>query len=93
VYLSDAIVIMTSNAGSEHFKKVQSPMGFRPGQVPTDQIQSEINRELERRFSPEFRNRIDQMVVFNPLTKDNVREIALKYINRVTTNLKRSARR
>jgi ATP-dependent Clp protease ATP-binding subunit ClpC len=92
VYLSDAIVIMTSNAGSEHFKKVQSPMGFRSGQVPTDQIQSEINRELERRFSPEFRNRIDQVVVFNPLTKDNVREIASKYINRVTTNLKRSAR-
>jgi ATP-dependent Clp protease ATP-binding subunit ClpC len=89
VYLSDAIVIMTSNAGSEHFKKVQSPMGFRSGQVPTDQIQSEINRELERRFSPEFRNRIDQVVVFNPLTKDNVRKIASKYINRVTTNLQR----
>ena len=89
VYLSDAIVIMTSNAGSEHFKKLQSPMGFRSGQVPMDQIQSEINRELERRFPPEFRNRIDQVVVFNPLSKENVREIALKYIDRVTNNLKR----
>jgi ATP-dependent Clp protease ATP-binding subunit ClpA len=89
VYLSDAIVIMTSNAGSAHFEKLQSPMGFRSGQVPMDQIHSDINRELERRFPPEFRNRIDQVVVFNPLTKDNVREIALKYINRVTTNLKR----
>ena len=32
VYLSDAIVIMTSNAGSEHFRKLQSPLGFRSGQ-------------------------------------------------------------
>jgi ATP-dependent Clp protease ATP-binding subunit ClpA len=80
---------MTSNAGSEHFRKLQSPMGFRSGSLPVDQIQSDVNRELERRFSPEFRNRIDQVVLFQPLTKDEVRQIALKYIDQVTTTLKR----
>jgi ATP-dependent Clp protease ATP-binding subunit ClpA len=89
VYLSDAVVIMTSNAGSEHFRKLQNPLGFRSGQLPVDQIQGEVNRELERRFSPEFRNRIDQVVVFQPLTKDEVRLIALKYIEQVTSTLKR----
>jgi ATP-dependent Clp protease ATP-binding subunit ClpA len=89
VYLSDAVVIMTSNAGSEHFRKLSSPMGFRMGHVPLDQVQGEINRELERRFSPEFRNRIDQVVLFAPLTKDEVREIALKYIEQVTATLRR----
>jgi ATP-dependent Clp protease ATP-binding subunit ClpA len=89
VYLSDAIVIMTSNAGSEHFRKLTNPLGFRSGQLPMDQVQSEINRELERRFPPEFRNRIDQVVLFQPLTKDEVREIALKYIDQVSTTLKR----
>jgi ATP-dependent Clp protease ATP-binding subunit ClpA len=89
VYLSDAFVIMTSNAGSEHFRKLSSPMGFRSGQMPLDQVQGEINRELERRFSPEFRNRIDQVVLFQPLTKDEVREIALKYIDEVASTLKR----
>jgi ATP-dependent Clp protease ATP-binding subunit ClpA len=89
VYLSDAIVIMTSNAGSEHFKKLQSPMGFRSGQVPMDQVQGEVNKELERRFPPEFRNRIDQVVIFEPLTKEEVRQIALKYIDQVTGTLKR----
>ena len=54
-----------------------------------DQVQGEINRELERRFPPEFRNRIDQVVVFAPLTKDEVRQIALKYIDEVTATLKR----
>ena len=89
VYLSDAIVIMTSNAGSEHFRKLTTPMGFRSGQMPIDQVQSEVNRELERRFSPEFRNRIDQVVLFQPLTKDEVRTIALKYLDEVTVTLRR----
>jgi ATP-dependent Clp protease ATP-binding subunit ClpC len=89
VYLSDAIVIMTSNAGSEHFRKLQSPLGFRSGQMPIEQLQGEINRELERRFPPEFRNRIDQVVVFQPLTKDEVRQIAVKYIDEVMATLKR----
>src|SRR4029434_9018514 len=69
VYLSDAIVIMTSNAGSEHFRKLQSPLGFRSGKASMDHVQSDIDRELERRFPPEFRNRIDQVVVFEPLTR------------------------
>jgi ATP-dependent Clp protease ATP-binding subunit ClpA len=88
-YLSDAIVIMTSNAGSEHFRKLTSPLGFRAGDVPLDQVQSEINRELERRFPPEFRNRIDAVVLFQPLTRDEVRQIAIKYVDEVASTLRR----
>ena len=81
VYLSDAIVIMTSNVGSECFRKLSSPMGFYSKQVSVEQVHGEISRELERRFSPEFRNRIDEVVIFRPLTKDEVREIALQQID------------
>ena len=80
VYLSDAIVIMTSNVGSEHFSTLTSPMGFRSGPVKADQIMTDVNRELERRFPPEFRNRIDGVVIFQPLTRDDVREIALRSV-------------
>jgi ATP-dependent Clp protease ATP-binding subunit ClpC len=90
VYLSDAIVIMTSNAGSEHFRKLETSLGFRSGQVATTQVQNEIRRELERRFSPEFRNRIDQVVVFDPLTQDQVRAITEKYLDEVSQTLCRS---
>ena len=90
VYLSDAIVIMTSNAGSEHFSKLKNSLGFRSGQVAISQVQSEIHRELERRFSPEFRNRIDQVVVFEPLTRDQVRAIAEKYLDDVAKTLCRA---
>ena len=89
VYLSDAIVIMTSNIGSEHFRKLTNPLGFGSGAIPTSQIRTEIDRELERKFPPEFRNRIDAIVVFEPLTKEEVREIAVKYLGQVEATLAR----
>ena len=92
VYLSDAIVIMTSNLGSECFRKLTSPMGFFSKQVSVEQVQGEITRELERRFSPEFRNRIDEVVIFRPLTKDEVREIALQQIAKIDRSLAKNKR-
>jgi ATP-dependent Clp protease ATP-binding subunit ClpA len=80
VYLSDAIIIMTSNLGSEHFRKLTNPLGFLSRHVQIDQVQGEIRRELERRFSPEFRNRIDEVVLFAPLARDEVRQIARCYL-------------
>ena len=49
-------------------------------------------RELERRFTPEFRNRIDEVVIFSPLTKDEVRAITLIQIDKIATTLARSGR-
>ncbi|MCA1593453.1 MAG: ATP-dependent Clp protease ATP-binding subunit [Acidobacteria bacterium] len=84
VYLSDAIVIMTSNLGSESFKKYEKPLGFGTktlGDVKA--VKHEVLKAAENRFSPEFRNRIDEIVVFSPLTMDEVREIAKLYLNRL----------
>ena len=92
VYLSDAVIIMTSNLGSEHFRKLTSSMGFRSGQVGVEQVQGEVLRELERRFSPEFRNRIDEVVLFGPLAHDEVREIARHYLTQVTLTLAKAGK-
>src|SRR5215210_3031360 len=92
VYLSDAIVIMTSNIGSECFRKLSSPLGFYSKQISVEQVQGEITRELERRFSPEFRNRIDEVVVFRPLAKDEVRQITELQIAKIGISLARSGR-
>jgi ATP-dependent Clp protease ATP-binding subunit ClpA len=80
VYFSDAVVIMTSNIGSEHFRKLTNPLGFLSGEVRVEQVESEVLRELERRFSPEFRNRIDDVVLFSPLSHDEVHTIAEQYL-------------
>jgi ATP-dependent Clp protease ATP-binding subunit ClpC len=84
VYLSDAIVIMTSNLGSESFKKYEKPLGFGQktlGDVRA--IKNEVMKAAEHRFSPEFRNRIDEIVVFSPLMMDEVRQIAVLYLNKL----------
>ena len=49
-------------------------------------------RELERRFSPEFRNRIDEVVMFRPLTTDEVRQITLQQIGRIERSMVKSGR-
>jgi ATP-dependent Clp protease ATP-binding subunit ClpC len=92
VYLSDAIIIMTSNIGSECFRKLSSPLGFFSKQVEVEQVHGEITRELERRFAPEFRNRIDEVVIFRPLSKDEVRQITELQIARIGRSLAKSGR-
>ena len=94
VYLSDAIIIMTSNLGSENFKKYMKPLGF--GQKTTADI-NEIKRAVlqaaDTRFSPEFRNRIDEIVVFSPLTHDEVKQIAQLYLSAVHRQMTRQGKR
>src|SRR6185295_13252316 len=92
VYLSDAVVIMTSNLGSEHFRKLTSPFGFRNRIMGVEQVQGEVMRELERRFSPEFRNRIDEVVLFAPLAEGEVREIAKHYLEKVVNALTKAGK-
>ena len=93
VYLSDAIVIMTSNLGSENFKRYEKPLGF--GQKTLGdimQIKGEAMKAAETRFSPEFRNRIDEIIVFAPLMMDEVREIARLYIAKLQRNMERQGK-
>ena len=92
VYLSDAIVIMTSNVGSEHFRKLRNPLGFLARDVAVDQVQADVRREMERRFSPEFLNRIDEVVLFSPLMPGEAREIAAHYLATVTSALTKAGK-
>ena len=93
VYLSDAIVIMTSNLGSDNFKKYEKPLGFgmkSKGEIK--EITGDVMKAAETRFTPEFRNRIDEIIVFSPLTMDEVREIAKLYLNKLKRNMERQGK-
>src|SRR6266567_8184908 len=93
VYLSDAIVIMTSNLGSESFKKYEKPLGFgtkTSGDFRA--VKKEVMKAAETRFSPEFRNRIDEIVVFSPLTMDEVKQIAELYLEKTRQQMKRQGK-
>src|SRR5437763_2389128 len=93
VYLSDAIVIMTSNLGSDNFKKFEKPLGFGTKTAGDFRaIKNEVMKAAEQRFSPEFRNRIDEIVVFSPLTMDEVRQIARLYLEKTNRQIKRQGK-
>ena len=93
VYLSDAIVIMTSNLGSDSFKRFEKPLGCGM-KTATDfrAVNNEVMKAAETRFSPEFRNRIDEIIVFAPLTMDEVRRIAKLYLDRLSRQMERQGK-
>jgi len=93
VYLSDAIVIMTSNLGSESFKKYEKPLGFGMKSLgDMKQIKGDVMKAAETRFTPEFRNRIDEIIIFSPLTMDEVKEIAKIYLAKIRKQMEKQGK-
>jgi ATP-dependent Clp protease ATP-binding subunit ClpA len=76
----NTIVVMTSNLGAGEVRT--KPLGF--GGVPAKgDSQQRYIEEAERFFRPEFFNRIDRVVVFHPLSRDTVRQIARRELDRL----------
>src|SRR6202008_1755753 len=84
---------MTSNLGSDNFKKFEKPLGFGTKTAADFRaIKNEVLKAAEQRFSPEFRNRIDEIVVFSPLTMDEVKQIAQFYLDKTRRQMKRQGK-
>ena len=84
----EAVIILTSNLGSA--APAGKKMGF--GGTPDDEgaaqgLHSRIADAIKRHLRPELLNRISRTVVFNPLTRENVRAIAEKFIARLNARL------
>ena len=76
VDFKNTIIIMTSNAGSRKLKDFGTGIGFS---LKSDNSQKDkndvIDKELKKLFAPEFLNRIDEVIMFNSLTKENIGNI------------------
>ncbi|HEY4577783.1 MAG TPA: ATP-dependent Clp protease ATP-binding subunit [Yaniella sp.] len=72
----NTVIIMTSNLGSEHMSS-NAPLGFASGDAEATQrdIKQKVMGRLREFMRPEFLNRIDDTLLFNPLTRDQLREI------------------
>jgi len=71
----NTMIIMTSNIGARQLKEFGDGVGFATAtrvQQTDENNRSVIEKALKRTFSPEFLNRIDDVVVFNSLTKENI---------------------
>lgn len=83
---------MTSNIGSKVIEKGGGGLGFELSEDQTEsqytRVRSLVNEELKQYFRPEFLNRLDEIIVFRQLTKDEVREIAELMLNEVFARIK-----
>ena len=72
----NTVIIMTSNLGARDITKGRS-LGFQTGGTETSYttMQEKVKDEIERAFNPEFLNRIDDVIVFHPLTRDQISSI------------------
>ncbi|MEM4385783.1 MAG: ATP-dependent Clp protease ATP-binding subunit [Candidatus Anstonellales archaeon] len=86
VDFKNTIIIMTSNVGYQVTKKVSS-LGFNSINSKVVNEKVDIMKELENTFRPEFINRLDRVVVFNRLTKENIRDIVKIMLADVSANV------
>lgn len=80
VDFKNTLLIMTSNIGSKVIEKGGGGLGFEfsedAAESQYNRIRSLVNEELKQYFRPEFLNRLDEIIVFRQLNKDEVKEIA-----------------
>ena len=81
VDFKNTLIIMTSNIGSKVIEKGGGGLGFEFGGGDADEtnynrIRSLVNEELKQYFRPEFLNRLDEIIVFRQLSRDEVKDIA-----------------
>ncbi|MBO8234048.1 ATP-dependent Clp protease ATP-binding subunit [Prochlorococcus marinus XMU1419] len=93
VDFKNTLLIMTSNIGSKVIEKGGGGLGFEfSGDSVEDsqynRIRSLVNEELKQYFRPEFLNRLDEIIVFRQLTKNEVKEIAEIMLKEVFARLK-----
>ncbi|MBC8203439.1 MAG: ATP-dependent Clp protease ATP-binding subunit [Planctomycetes bacterium] len=85
----NTIVILTSNIGADLIKGGQSfGFGKREETIDYDKLQKQLLAETEKYFRPEFINRLDDVIVFRPLTKDDLYQIIDIELGKVDSRLK-----
>jgi len=89
VSFRNTIIIMTSNIGSADLVG-GSDIGFHPPgwtqeeeTLSSAEVHRQVERELKRSLRPEFINRLDEVVIFNPLGKEDLRKIALLLLSKI----------
>lgn len=92
VDFKNTVIIMTSNVGARLITEKQSSLGFNSENENADEsekkdIKELVTGELRKVFRPEFLNRVDDIIVFNKLNKDEIKQIAVKMLKTLENRL------
>ena len=81
VDFTNTIIVMTSNVGSQLIQEITSDGGSE------EQVREAVDESLRTRFLPEFLNRVDEVIIFHPLNREQIRQIADLQIDRLAWQL------
>lgn len=90
VDFKNTVIIMTSNVGARLITDKQTNLGFAfesNTDSDTKNMKETVMAELKKLFRPEFLNRVDDIIVFSKLTKDEIKEIAVKMLDTLKERL------
>ena len=92
VDFKNTVIIMTSNVGARLITEKQSLLGFNSENENAEEsekkdIKELVTGELRKVFRPEFLNRVDDIIVFNKLNKDEIKQIAVKMLKTLENRL------
>lgn len=90
INFKNTIIIMTSNVGASRIKKM-SNFGFSAGDEADtgyEKMKEDINEALKEQFKPEFLNRLDEIIIFRKLSKEEAGKICYKIIDALSERLK-----
>ena len=92
VDFTNTIIIMTSNVGAKKVSDFGAGIGFESkSSIATQKshVETIIRKELKNKFAPEFLNRLDDMILFDSLTRENMLEIVEIELNKVILRLEK----
>lgn len=90
INFKNCVIIMTSNVGAKKLQDFGSGVGFKTGAssyVEEEYKRETLKKELKKFFTPEFLNRIDEVVIFNTLIKDDVKKIVKLELDKLSKRL------
>jgi ATP-dependent Clp protease ATP-binding subunit ClpC len=87
VDFKNTVIIMTSNLGTADLRRANVGFAKADEAVSYEKMKTKVTEELKRHFRPEFLNRIDDVIVFAELTRENIHDIVDLLIKRVQTQL------
>ncbi|MEP0754291.1 ATP-dependent Clp protease ATP-binding subunit [Trichocoleus sp. Lan] len=91
VDFKNTLIIMTSNVGSKVIEKGGGGLGFEvtdnQAEAQYNHVRALVNEELKQYFRPEFLNRLDEIIVFRQLTKDEVKQISVIMLREIAERL------
>jgi ATP-dependent Clp protease ATP-binding subunit ClpC len=91
INFKNCVIIMTSNIGVRKFQDFGTGVGFKTvtnTYIEEEQKRDILKKELQKFFAPEFLNRIDEVIVFNTLKEEEVKQIVSLEINKLINRLK-----